>query len=144
MKDLEMRVGAITESLEKGESAKAIMAEFTKRWQVSERTVKTCIALARGRIGERNKMKQAIIEEVRKEAIAKAAKEGIISDMELEAQLCKIAMGELEITKTVIQNGEEKKIKCKPTPFDMVLAIDKLWKKRGSYPIENNKPKTKP
>ncbi len=136
MKDLEMRIGAITERLEKGDNAKAIMQEFARRWEVSERTVKTCIALARERMTEHNKMKQAIIEEVRKEVIAKAAKEQLISDIELEAQLCAIAMGELEIVKTVIQNGVEKTVKCRPTPFDMVLAIDKLWKKRGSYPIE--------
>jgi hypothetical protein len=136
MKDLSMRVSAITERLEKGEGSTGIAKEFAQRWAVSERTVKTCIAIAKANLAERNKAKQAIIEEVRKEAIAKVAQEGIISDLELEAQLCAIAMGELEIEKTVIQNGVEKTIKCKPTPFDMVLAIDKLWKKRGSYPVE--------
>jgi hypothetical protein len=140
MKDLEMRVSAITERLEKGNNTAMIINEYTALWKVKERTVRTCIAIAKEQMRERNKVKQSIIEEVRKEAIAIAAREQIISDLELEARLCAIAMGELETIKIVIQNGVEKTITCKPSPFDMVLAIDKLWKKRGSYPVEKQKP----
>lgn len=134
-----MRVSAITERLEKGEDPVTVARYFAVQWNVTERTVRSFMSVAKEKMREHNKTKQAIIEEVRKEAIAKAAQEYIISDLELEARLCAIAMGEFFVEKTVIQNGVEKTIKCKPTPFDMVLAIDKLWKKRGSYPVEKTK-----
>ncbi|MGP8216737.1 MAG: hypothetical protein ACLQQ4_14325 [Bacteroidia bacterium] len=75
MKDLETRVNAITESLEKGKSGPVIAREFSRLWGVSERTLRSYIAIAKEQMNERGKAKQAIIEEIRKDAIVKAAKE---------------------------------------------------------------------
>ncbi|HXP48999.1 MAG TPA: hypothetical protein VN922_03550 [Bacteroidia bacterium] len=140
MKDQSLRVSAITECLEKGDSVASIIQTFTKQWLVSERTVRTCIALAKENISERNKTKAAIIEEVRKEAIAKAAKEQVMSDLEIEGVLCSIVKGEYMLEEQKIIDGTMQTVKRKPTHYDVILAADKLWKKRGSYPVEKQHP----
>jgi hypothetical protein len=133
--DLNLRVSALTECLEKGETTGSVIKEFMKRWGVSKRTVETYMAMAKTELAEREKAKTGMLEELRRDAIAKA-QASIMSDLELEAQLCAIAKGELELEKKVIQNNVEKTIRSKPTHFDIILAIDKPWKKRGSYPEE--------
>jgi hypothetical protein len=130
-----VRVNAIAEYLEKGETTGEVLKEFMGRWNISKRTVEGYLAMAKEQLSDRNKTKQEVMELVRKDAIAKA-QEQIISDIELEAQLCAIIKGELELEKKISHDGVEKVIKYKPTHFDIILAIDKLWKKRGSYPVE--------
>ncbi|HXB12688.1 MAG TPA: hypothetical protein VNZ45_11915 [Bacteroidia bacterium] len=132
----DIRVNAIAECIEKGDSTGKILAEFATKWNVTNRTIGNYIALARELVTERNQAKQGILEAVRKDAIALAENKKIMSDLELEEQLCAIARGEMVMEKTIIQNGIEKTIRYKPSHFDMILAIDKLWKKRGSYPVE--------
>ncbi|MGP8214980.1 MAG: hypothetical protein ACLQQ4_05405 [Bacteroidia bacterium] len=134
MEDLETRVNLITESLEKGQDGPAIAKEYSKKWGLSERTIRGYITTAKEALSERNRAKQAIIEEVRKEAIAKAAKEQVISDLEIEAILCSIIKGEYELEKEKLVEGKMQTVKCKPNHYDVILAADKLWKKRGSYP----------
>lgn len=63
------------------------------------------------------------------EELKTAIEESISSDLELEAILCKIATGGVSVTEWV---------KGKPTlrdvtPMEVIVAIDKLFKKRGSY-----------
>jgi len=129
--DIYLRVNVIAEYLEKGESTATILKEFTGRWKVTRGTIVTYLATAREIVAERNKIKQAAIETSHRQAINKVANEQILSDTELEALLCSIARGELILEKIVTQNGIEKIIKYRPTHFDMVQAIDKLWKRRS-------------
>ena len=140
MKDLSQRMSAITECLEKGETTASIIQQFTAKWCVSERTINGYLAVARKHLEERNKIKNSIIEKVRTEAIEKAAKENILSDLEVEAILCQIIKGEYEIEETRIVEGKIQVVKRKPTQYDVIMAADRLFKKRGSYPNESQKP----
>lgn len=130
------RVSEIADYIERGEATGKIVEEFTQRWGVTSRTVANYIAKAREVVADRGKSKQAIIQAVRKEAITTAENSKLIQDAEIEEVLSAIIRGEHELERTIIQNGQEKVIKYKPTHFDIIMAIDKLWKKRGAYPVE--------
>ena len=140
MKNTDGKIVRIYERLKSGHTNSEIIKEFTATWSVSERTINRYIAQARAKLDERKKAEQAIIDEVRKNEIAKAAKENIMSDLEVEAVLCSIIRGEYEISEVRYVDGEIKTVKHKPTHHDIVLAADRLFKKRGSYPNEKNTP----
>ncbi|HTB06143.1 MAG TPA: hypothetical protein VK806_04250 [Bacteroidia bacterium] len=140
MKNTEDKVQSIYEWLEKGESSKTILREFTLRWNISERSIHRYIVQAKIKLDQQNKAKQNIIDEVRKNEIEKAAREKIMSDLEVEAVLCAIIRGEYEIEELRYIDGEPVTVKHKPTHHDIVLAADRLFKKRGSYPKEDLKP----
>ncbi|HRN79831.1 MAG TPA: hypothetical protein PKY29_06110 [Ferruginibacter sp.] len=63
------------------------------------------------------------------EELKSAVEESIASDLELEAILCKIATGGISIFDWV----NNKPVLRDVTPMEMIAAIDKLFKKRGSY-----------
>lgn len=130
--DIYPRINAVAESIEKGESTEAIIKDYTARWAVAKRTVEWYISLAKPMAEERLKARQSIIEEVRKDAITKAAQEQIMSDLELEAILCSIARGE-PMASIAVFKDKTKKVMLRPTFFDRVNAIDRLFKKRGAY-----------
>jgi hypothetical protein len=140
MKNLNPRVTELTERLEKGEAVAAITAEFTAKWCISERTLRGYLAVARKQLDERNQVKQSIIDEVRTEAIVEAAKKNVLSDLEVEAVLCSIIKGDYEIEEQRLVDGKTVTIKRKPSHYDVVMAADRLFKKRGSYPTEKQKP----
>ncbi|HTB05808.1 MAG TPA: hypothetical protein VK806_02560 [Bacteroidia bacterium] len=140
MKNTEERIQTICQRLERGEMNKDILREFMLKWGLCERTVNKYIAFAKSKLEEQNRAKQAIIDEVRKNEIEKAAKEKIMSDLEVEAVLCAIIRGEYEIEELRYIDGEPVTVKHKPTHHDIVLAADRLFKKRGSYPKEELKP----
>jgi hypothetical protein len=132
----DFRINAIADCIEQGNSTGNITKEYAAKWNVTGRTITNYIALAKELVAERMQAKKGIVEAVRKDAIALAENKKIMSDLELEEQLCAIARGEMVLEKTITQNGIDKTIRYKPSHFDMILAIDKLWKKRGSYPVE--------
>jgi hypothetical protein len=94
MKNLNPRITEITERLDKGETTAGIVKEFSAKWCVTERTIMGYLAVARKQIDERNQVEQGIINEVRKDAITRAAKENVLSDLEVEAVLCSIIKGD--------------------------------------------------
>lgn len=90
-----------------------------------------------------------ITDEVRNKEIAAAAREGILSDLEIEIILCQIISSKFEyeeimgykmITNPNIENREKMpqvpapiKIKRKPSPTEIKGAADLIFKKRGSF-----------
>ncbi len=90
-------------------------------------------------VQERLKERSKIIAEVTNSEVIEAAKNGLKSDLEIEAHLCKIALGELDVEETT--NSEQfglTTFKRKPTPSEMSKAADLLFKKRGSYAAEKH------
>ncbi len=131
--NIHARINIIAGYIEKGEKAGAIVKKFTEKWQVSKRTIEAYMAIAGKKAAKRAERKEKIIEKEREDVIALMAREEIVSDLELEALLIAIAKGELVVEETVTIGGIEKTTKYSPTPFERILAIDKIWKKRGVY-----------
>jgi hypothetical protein len=130
--ETKFRVSLIADEIEKGTSTGEISREFMQQWNVSIRTIGYYIAKAKEVVAERSKLQQAL----KTEQLALVEHRNIITDQEIEETLSAIIRGEHVLEKRVICNGEEKVIRYKPNHFDIIMAIDKLWKKRGAYPIE--------
>jgi|GEM_PF-3189700 len=137
--DIYPRISAVAEYLERNEPTEAIVKEFIAKWNVKERTIKWYITLAKDMVAERREKQKVIIENVRNEAIADAARENILSDLELEAILCSIARGEAREQK-IVSRGKVKKVKRSPSFLDSIWAIDRLWRRRGLYKPATNLP----
>ena len=95
---------------------------------MSARTLDNEIKEAKKILEERNKQKEDIRQQQISTTLKEAIDEAIISDLELEAVLCKIATGNVEV---------EEWVKGKPiirgvSPMEQIAAIDKIYKKRGS------------
>ena len=123
------RIDDIVSMLEVGMERKEILQELSKTCKVSDRTIDNEIKEAKKIHSERNKQREEVRLSVTTETLKNELNEAIISDLELEAILCQIASGNLKIAEIV--QGEAVLTDIKPS--DMVNAIDKLFKKRGSY-----------
>ncbi len=64
------------------------------------------------------------------------AKNGLKSTLELEEQLCRIAMGDIEVTETTLTPDGMIDHQRKPSPSEMTAAIRELLKLRGAYAPE--------
>jgi hypothetical protein len=122
------RISDIASMLEQGLERKEICEKLLKTAKVSKGTIDREIKEAKTILSERNKQKEVIRQEQVSTTLKESINEALLSDLELEAILCKIATGNLEI---------QEWIKGKPiirgvTPTEITNAIDKIYKKRGS------------
>lgn len=90
-------------------------------------------------IDDLKKEREAIIKKAQIEAIQQQAREQIVTQTELEAQLSKIAMGRFSRKRVIaavdIKNGKiiKAEVEESPTETDMISAADKLLKIKGAY-----------
>lgn len=82
-----------------------------------------------------------IIDEVRADLIKQTAG-NVLSEAEIDAQLSKIVMGELEIERNVVVDGVAIPIKIKPDHSDINRAAELLYKRKGSFSPERHKLET--
>jgi hypothetical protein len=122
------RITDIVFMLEQGMERKAILQKLSKTCKVSSRTLDNEIKEAKVILTERNSQREAVRLATTTETIKEAVKEALLSDLELEAILCKIAAGKMEVEQIFGENVVLREV----TPSEMVNAIDKLFKKRGS------------
>lgn len=61
------------------------------------------------------------------------AKNGLKTTLELEEQLCRIAMGDIEVVETTLTPDGLIDHQRKPSPSEMTAAIRELLKLRGAY-----------
>ena len=118
----------IVSMLEKGMERRQICEKLLKSAKVSRGTVDRGIKAAKVVISKRNEQREAIRLSVTTEEIQKAAKDAIISDLELEAILCTIATGKIKIQEIVQGVGVLRDV----SPSEITKAIDLIFKKRGS------------
>lgn len=129
------RIDSIVSMLEKGMERKDILQTLAKSCKASARTLDSELKEAKLIVSKRNEQKEKIREAVTEEEYKEVVKGQIVSDSELEAILCKIATGNMEV---------EEFIKGVPilrgvTPSEQIQAIDKIYKKRGVYaPIKQD------
>lgn len=130
----EKRILDIALMLEKGLERKEILQELSKNFKVSSRTIDSEIKEAKNIVSERNKQRENIRQEKTSQALKDELNKALKSDLELEAHLCKIAFGEIEVEDK--QQSDQfglTTFKRKPTASEMTKAIDVLFKKRGVY-----------
>lgn len=134
--EINIRVKAIADELAKGETTAEIVRQYSAEWNVTGRTIANYIVQAKEIVAARGRQENIIVENVRNEALVLAAKANIMSDIEVEERLCAIINGTFEQEKKIISEDGEKTLRFKPSAYEVVCAADKLWKKRGTYPID--------
>lgn len=122
------RITDIVSMLEQGMERKAILQKLAKSCKASARTLDNEIKSAKEIVSERNKQREEVRLTTTAETIKEAVKGALLSDLELEAILCKIAAGKMEVEQVFGENVILREV----TPSEIVNAIDKLFKKRGS------------
>jgi hypothetical protein len=124
----EKRILDITSMLEQGLERKQILQKLSKTCKVSQRTIDNEIKAAKVVLSKRNKEKEAARLSVTTEEIQKAAKEAIISDLEIEAVLCNIIKGNYHVHE-IVKGGV---ILREVSPMEMINAAKTIYTKRGS------------
>lgn len=128
----EKKVLIIADELTQGKKPVDFMKRYMKLWKMSSRSVERIMAEAGPIADKRFKEQQEITDRVRKEEIEKAAKDSILSDIEVEALLCNIIKGQL-FPKTFMTSRGAVVVKSHPDAADKLKAAYLLFKKRGSY-----------
>lgn len=118
----------ILSMLEKGMERKQICEKLIKTAKVSKGTIDRGIKAAKVVLSKRNEEKEAARLSVTTEEIQKAAKEAIISDLEIEAVLCNIIKGGYQVQE-IVKGGV---ILKDVTPSEIVNAAKVIFLKRGS------------
>ena len=130
------RVDEISELLLDGWERIKIVQLYSKKYKITYRQVDKYIKEAKEIASKKQQNNIELINNLRSEEIQKAVKNDIISDLEIEAKLCKIIKGELEIDDWFSTKDGPISIKRKPNHSDITKAADLLFKKRGSYATE--------
>lgn len=123
------RIDDIVSMLEMGIETKDILRKVTESYGISISSVEKDIKEAKTIHSERNKQREDVRLSVTTEALKNELNEAIISDLELEAILCTIAQGNLQVEEII--RGEA--VLRNVLPSEQISAIDKLFKKRGTY-----------
>lgn len=124
----EKRILDITSMLEQGLERKQILQKLSKTCKVSQRTIDDEIKAAKVVLSKRNEEKEAARLSVTTEEIQKAAKEAIISDLEIEAVLCNIIKGSYTVQE-ILKGGVALR---DVSPTEITNAAKVLFTKRGS------------
>jgi len=82
--------------------------------------------------------KATLVNEIREEEIIKAAKDRVISEMEVDAVLCDIILGKQMVKKTFVLRGQLVKVDTEPDHSERIAAIDKYYRRFGSYAPEKH------
>jgi hypothetical protein len=137
--ELNARITEIAERMEKGMTTGEILEEYMPKWSASHRTIDRYIALAKDIIAKQMTKKQAIIEASRAEII-EASVERLASNLEIEARLCEIVLGNYETDKVVRgKDGSFIKVGCNPSPRDAMKAAEMLFEIRKEHAKEAEK-----
>lgn len=124
----EKRIAEIVTMLEGGKETKDVLRFFTENYGVSISTVEKDIKEAKETISKRNEEKEVIRLATMSTEYAEAVKGQIISDLEIEAILCKIVTGNVEVEE--VMQGTP--ILRSVSPNEVINAAKTLFAKRGS------------
>jgi len=132
--EVQLKISELATRLENGADVSALMLEYMPKWNISERTMNRYMALAKDVVSGMLKRREAALEAMRGEVIMREAEEGLKSTLELEAKLCAIIDGLIDMEKvTSNKEGVERTTKRKPSIKEIIDAIDILLKLRGMY-----------
>lgn len=127
------QIDFIADLLRKGNQRKDILAKFGKKWQTaSQRTFDRRLKAAEKQMqSELKQINERTEESIKKEVEARKTK--ILTALERQEILAKIALGELEIEQEVATNTGVKIVRLKPDFNERKGAIAELNKMDGSY-----------
>lgn len=122
------RIADIALMLEEGMETKTILRKLTKAYGKSISTFEKEIKSAKEIVNKRNAEKEAIRQSLLTEEYKNALNEAIISDIEIEAILCKLVTGNMQVSEMVLGIPVLRDI----TPTEIIQAAKTLYTKRGS------------
>jgi hypothetical protein len=124
----EISLGAheIIASVRKGEPKGFIRNRIMAKYAISPRTYRRWLAIANRYLLGQVEIERAIAESVRQEEIARAAEEGVITDLEAQAILSKIITQSVKVKREVISKEGKVELERSSTPTEMINAIYKL------------------
>jgi len=134
----QLKILLIADELEKlqKENVKYKDSDIWQKMAMTPRTYQRLKSKALVELQKRAKIREtAINSTITLETIEKA-KNGLKTTLELEEQLCRIAMGDIEVTETTLTPDGMIDHQRKPSPSEMTAAIRELLKLRGAYAPE--------
>jgi hypothetical protein len=123
------RIEIIKEKLRQGLDRKDILPELTKTYKVSPKTIDNELKEAREVISGEMLAKEGIRQSILSEQVKSEINASIKSDLELDLILSEIATAGFEVEEYLKGDVITRSI----TPMEQITAIDKLYKRRGSY-----------
>jgi len=84
-------------------------------------------------VQKRTKIRENTISSTMTLETIESVKKGLKTTLELEEQLCRIAMGDIEVVETTLTPDGLIDHQRKPSPSEMTAAIRELLKLRGAY-----------
>ena len=124
-----VRIDIMKERLRHGFDRAAILEELGKTWKISRATMDNELKIAREAIKVEQDAKEKILQDNLSEQLKSEINASIASDLELDLILSQIASGNLQVEEWV--RGDV--ILRNVVPMEQIAAIDKLYKRRGSY-----------
>ena len=122
------RILDIALMLEQGLERKQILQKLSKTCKTGARTIDNEIKEAKLIVNERNAHKEKVRQDTTEQTIKDAVNEAILSDLELEGILCKIASGNMQVQEMFAGVPVLRDI----SPAEVTNAVKALWLKRGS------------
>jgi len=128
------KIDFVLDLLREGKVRHEILAALGKMWQTPERTADRLIKSAAERLlQEQQAAEQARLDQLTEET-KQAAKDAILSEIEIDAILSQIVRGNLQVVDWISGIPTIRDV----TPTEIINAADKLYKRKGSYaPIKN-------
>ena len=123
------RIEQMKDMLRLGMDRAAILQELSKTCKLSDRTLDAELKVARQAIGNEMAAKEEIRQTNLSEQLKTEINASIKSDLELDLILSEIAIGGVTVEEYVKGEAVTRGV----TPFEQIAAIDKLYKRRGSY-----------
>lgn len=124
----QVRIEHLVELLEKGTTYTETLRIFKEKYGVCDSTVDGYTKIAKKLLAERNKTKEAIRQQTLSEDYKEAVTGLILSDIEIEAILCKIVTGDMSVQEMIQGTPTLRNI----TPTEIIQAAKTLYTKRGS------------
>jgi hypothetical protein len=107
-----------------------VMAKFGEKWQnTPTRTFDRHWSTARDEFNDELRAKEAILEQTRTETLQGEIAANIATESELDLVLSRIAMGGCRVQEFIKGEAIIRDI----TPTEVIMAADKLYKRKGSY-----------
>jgi hypothetical protein len=131
--DIKVRISEIASDLEDGKSRQDIADEYMEKWSVSERTMKRYFAFANDILASHMYRRDVLLDAIRAEHIDECIDNTMRSTLELEARLCTIAEGAIELERKIHTKDGVVEVKQKPSYTNMLYAIDRILRMRGCY-----------
>lgn len=122
------RILDIALMLEQGLERKQILQKLSKTCKTGARTIDNEIKEAKSIVKERNDHKEKVRQDTTEQTIKEAVNEAILSDLQIEAILCKIVSGNLQVAEMFSGVPVLRDV----TPGEITSAAKAIFTKRGS------------